>query len=277
MKSAIADYHYIIYCLRIEPIYGDPIYLTNYPRDLTINGNVYKTDSGYDFTGIESSTNFSASVFDLTGIVDIAGISRDKLASGVFDNAKVYAFATTWNDPQEDEEPIGKAIFGKTQLIDDRYRVELMGLIDCLNQSVGDTYQALCQKTLGGQEFAGCKVDLSGYTVTGTITSVTDQYSFADSSRSEADDYFGMGTITFTSGDNAGLKSKEIKSFSSGAITLFEATEYLPQVGDTYEMIAGCRKRFTEDCVGKFDNAINSGAFPHVPTSTVYVRGGVNT
>ena len=52
--------------------------------------------------------------------------------------------------PVEDEEPINVGIFGKTMLLDDRYQIGGVSLIDALNQTVGKTYGAQCPKTFGG-------------------------------------------------------------------------------------------------------------------------------
>jgi hypothetical protein len=97
-----------------------------------------------------------------------------------------------------------------------------MMLIDALNQTVGKQYTANCQKVFGGQEFAGCKIALGPITVTGTLTAATSNSIFRDSTRAEAADYFGEGTIAFTTGQNAGLKPIKIKSHvgvNSKAIT----------------------------------------------------------
>ncbi len=213
MKSATADYRYKIYCLRIVPRWGSPVYLTDHPRDLVMGGHAYKTDSGYQFSGLASESSMSPGVMDLDGIAGVAGISRDQIVSGVFDGARVYAFATTWLNPTEDEEPLGVAIMGKTTIKDDRYTTELMMLIDALNQSVGLSYTTSCPKTFGGQEYAGCMMDLGPLTVTGTITAVTSNSVFRDDTRTEVQDWFGEGTIAFTSGANAGLKPLEIKEY----------------------------------------------------------------
>jgi uncharacterized phage protein (TIGR02218 family) len=37
------------------------------------------------------------------------------------------------------------------------------------------------------------------------------------------------------------------------------------QVGDTYSLIPGCKKRFSTDCVAKFNNGVNFRGEPHVP------------
>lgn len=213
MKSAVADRRYKIHCLRIVPLWGDTVYLTDHPRDLVIGANTYKTDSGYQFSGHASESSMSPGVMDLDGIAGIAGIDRDEIVSGVFDGARVYAFATTWTSPVVDEEPLGVAVMGKTTIKDNRYTAELMMLVDALNQSVGKTYTACCQKRFGGQEYAGCGVALGPITVTGTITHVTSNRVFRDDTRPEVSDYFGEGTIAFTTGANAGLKPMEVKTY----------------------------------------------------------------
>lgn len=276
MKTAVADLKYKVHCVRIVPLWGAPVYLTDYVRDLTMGANTYKTDSGYQFSGQAAESNMSPGVLDMDGIAGLAGIDYDKIASGVFDNARVYAFATTWLNPVEDEEPLGVAILGKTTLKDDRYTAEMMMLVDALNQSVGKTYTPSCQKKFGGQEYAGCKVALGPITVTGTLTAVTNNKLFLDSARIEAADYFGAGTIQFTSGANAGLKPLEIKNYAAdGTIETFEPFHYPVAVGDAYSMIPGCRKRLS-DCTAKWNNIINFGGFSFVPTQSTYAKVGNN-
>jgi len=275
MKPAVADYATRVLCLRIVPKSGANIQLTHYPRNLTMsNGEVYQTGSGYDFTGYTASAGFSPSMVDLEGIAGIAGITRDQLASGLYDNARAYLFATSWAAPVEDQEPITASILGKTTLLDERYRIEDMGLIDALNQSVGMSYQPGCPKTFGGQEFAGCKVNLAALTVTGTLTHKTSNLIVRDSARTEALDYFAAGTIEITSGDNAGLRPKEVKAYAAdGTITIYEPFHYPLAVGDTYTLIPGCRKRL-EDCRDKWNNVVNFGGFSFVPTSSTYGQVG---
>ncbi len=274
MKPAVADRRYKVHCLRIVPLWGATVYLTDHVRDLVMGANTYKTDSGYEFSGLASEDNMSPGVLDLSGVANIAGIDMDEIISGVFDGARVYAFATTWTAPVVDEEPLGVAILGKTKLEDDRYTIEMMMLIDALNQTVGKTYTANCQKPFGGQEFAGCKKALGPLTVTGTLTSVTSNSVFRDSARAEAADYFGEGTIAFTTGANAGLKPIKIKSHAAdGTITVHEAFHYPVAVGDAYTLVPGCRHRL-EDCRDKWANVINFGGFSFIATTSTYTQVG---
>jgi len=273
MKPAVADYRYRVLCLRIVPKIGSTIYLTHHPRDLVMSGHTYLSTSGYDFTGYNSTTSLAPAVIDLEGIAGLAGIGYDQINSGVFDGARAYLFATTWTSPAEDEEPITASILGKTTLKDSRYVIEEMALIDAINQSVGKTYTAACPKTFGGTEYGGCNANVASFTVTGTLTSVTSLSIVTDSARAEADDYFGAGTIQFTSGLNNGLKPLEIKSFAAGVIETFEPFYYTPVIGDAYTMIAGCRKSL-EDCRDKFNNVVNGGFFPNIPTSSQAAQVG---
>lgn len=276
MKSVVADYRYRVVCLRIVPIYGAAtvLRLTEHPRDLTMaNGQVYRSDAGYEFTGISAGSGGAAAVIDLDGVIAATGVRREDVASGVYDNARVYLFATSWRAPVENEEPLAFGFLGKTVIRDDRYGAEIMSAQDVLSQAVGETHAPNCQKKFGGQEFGGCGVDLGPLTVTGTLTAVTSASSFTDSARAEAADTFTAGLIEFTSGANAGLKAQEIQAHATGGvISLFEAFPYPPAIGDAYSLVPGCRKRKV-DCQAH-GNILRFGGKSFVPTGKTYAKIG---
>ena len=283
MKTQVAPYATAVKCLRIECTNGLVVRLTRYPVDLVMsNAMVYQSGTGYDFTGYSATATMSPSAIDLEGFLGFAGVTRDAIASGIFDGARCYLFATNFLAPVEDYEPIVASIMGKTTLEDDKYRVEEMALVDALNQSVGKTYSAACRKTFGGQEYAGCMITLGPLTVTGTLSAVTSSSIVRDAGRSEAADYFGLGTLQFTSGLNAGLKPMEIKRHEAdGTLETFEPFHYPPTIGDAYSLIPGCRKRL-EDCRDKWEpilltgkgNVDNFGGFSNIPTSSQYAEIG---
>lgn len=276
MKSVVADYRYRVLCMRIVPVTGSPIYLTDHAYDLVINGHTYISTSGYQFTGYSSTSDFSPASIDIEGIAGVAGISRATISSGLFDGARCYVFATDWTSPTEDEEAITAGLFGKAVMMDDRYQIGGVSLVDALNQTIGDTYGAACPKKFCGQEYGGCMASLAANTVTGTLTSVSSASSFADSGRGEAADVFGAGTIQFTSGLNAGLKPIEIKiHLSGGQFTTYEPFYYMPAIGDTYTAVRGCRKRLV-DCQNRVggSNIVNFGGFPWIPAGSTYAHIG---
>lgn len=298
MKPNIADPRTRIHAVRIVAVGGQTVRFVEYPHDLVMGQDsdgpiVYQADQGYQFTGYSATATLTPGVLDLQGVLAAAGIDRDQITSGVWDGARCYVFATSWANPVEDEEPIAQCLFGKTRLQDGRYVVEMMQLIDALNQSTGRTCGPLCDWTLFDETLDGDIIPyhrsrcsgprsnpdgprLADHIVTGTITHVTDRLQFRDSARGEAADWFGAGSIRFTTGANAGLRSQEIKGYDTdGTIRLFLAAHYPVEIGDEYEMVPGCRKRRAEDCVAKFGNAVNNGSFDRVPVQSVYREVGM--
>ena len=103
MKSTVAPYQTSATCVRIECLNGVTVRLTDYPYDLVMsNAAVYKTDYGYQPTAFTASSAFSPSAIDIDGICAVGGVTRDQLASGVFDNARVYIFKCNFLAPVED-------------------------------------------------------------------------------------------------------------------------------------------------------------------------------
>jgi uncharacterized phage protein (TIGR02218 family) len=67
----------------------------------------------------------------------------------------------------------------------------------------------------------------------------------------------------------------EVSAYMPGTITLRMAFLYPLAVGDTYNLTAGCGKRFIEDCKTKFNNALNFRGEPHLPgMDQIIVFGG---
>lgn len=292
MKPHVADWRSRAYCVRIVATSGLVVRLTAYPRNLTMsNGTVYSVEKGYEFSGFGSTSSMSPASVDLTGILGL-GVTRDQLATGVFDSARVYLFATNFLAPIEDEEVLALFTLGKTTLQDERYVSEMMSLVDALNQSVGPIYTAQCQNVWADQTLDGNIIatdrsrcmgprsapdgpQMATYKVTGTVTGVTSQYQFQDTARTEADEWFTAGQVRFITGANAGLKPAQLKqSTAGGQIVMHEAAYYPIAIGDQYEMIPGCRKRLGEDCVAKFANGKNFNGFPHIPAPSEYTQVG---
>jgi uncharacterized phage protein (TIGR02218 family) len=272
MKSTVAPYEFAAWCVRIACVGGTTFRFAAYPYDLTMsNATVYQAGTGYEPTAFESTTTMAPSALDLDGFVDNAGVERADIAAGMFDEARVYVFKCDWRTPVEDAEPVVDGFLGKTTLRDGRYTIEMMSKADALGQTVGWTTSPTCPRTFGD---AGCGIDLDAIKVTGALTHATSTTSFRDSSRSEAADWFAAGTIYFTSGPNAGHPLRMIQAYAlDGTITLSEPTFFTPAIGDTYEMVPGCRKR-ASDCKDKWANKINFLGFEDLPGSNAYTYIG---
>lgn len=275
-------------CVRIVPKNGDPIRIAvAYPVDLKMsNDTVYKGGIYSQPTAISAVISGAATVLDFGSVYDADAITRDQIQSGYWDGVKVFSFFTDWANPVEDEEEDRAYFFGKINEEDERYTVEVMSQMDMLNQTSGRQITPGCQWVLGDGRVTGeliasdrsrCKIDLETLIFESTVGSVINSLQFvgADLDGDFVDDYFGFGEIVFTSGANSGLGYRLVRAYlANGTITISEPFYYPVDVGDSFKIKAGCRKRFKEDCIDKFDNGVRFGAFPHVPQrSTVYKFG----
>lgn len=75
--------------------------------------------------------------------------------------------------------------------------------------------------------------------------------------------YFAYGSVTFTSGQNAGF-SMEVKTFAPGVVTLAMAMPYPIAVGDTYTITPGCDQQFGT-CRDRYNNIVHFRGEPYIP------------
>jgi len=236
---------------------------TSHVDDVTIDSVDYISAQGLNVSRIENTAGLAVDNLELTTLDDGTLFTHVDVLGGVWKNAKFEIFRYNYNTPSDGLETMMTGMIGEVRLNNGHVVMEMRGLQQFLQQPVGSVMSKTCRARLGD---AGCTVDLTPFTYTGTITGVTSSQVFADSSRTEADDWFGYGLLTFTSGPLTGLTQK-VKSWTLSTKTFMLVLPMFRQVtvGTTYTVIAGCRKRLMEDCVAKYGNAINFQGEPHVP------------
>jgi uncharacterized phage protein (TIGR02218 family) len=113
------------------------------------------------------------------------------------------------------------------------------------------------------------------YTQNGSLTSVVDRSGFVDTDRTEPDDWWTQGKIIFTSGANEGMTFDIKQSFLAfNSISVKQEAPFDFEVGDTYIITTGCRKRLIEDCIGEFKNVYNNQSSPWIPGRSVIGKFG---
>lgn len=124
-------------------------------------------------------------------------------------------------------------------------------------------YQPGCVWDLYG---TGCNLSKATFTVSGAVVAGTLAISSFSTNLSQADDYFDLGVIAFTSGLNSGI-TRTIKSYlhASGLVTLVLPLNNLPVAGDAFNIYPGCDHSLTT-CTDKFSNSVRFRGFPYIPT-----------
>ena len=234
---------------------------TDHATNLTVNSQLYKANGGFKISAIEFRNDGMADNLAIEGYPEDSDFIED-LRIGLFENAAFELLLVNHQDVTEymilKTGRIGKCSWQDRNL----YYMNLLGLCDYFQETTGRIIQEACDADLGDSR---CGVTLATYTVTGTVTQVTDKKTFRDSSRTEADNYFQYGKLTWTSGNNNGL-SEEVYSNASATdeFVLFRPMPYPIQVGDGYSVYAGCDKSF-DTCKDKFSNQTNHRGFNLIP------------
>lgn len=246
--------------LKITRTDGVVFGFTTHDVDDIVAGVKYSSNPGLDVSNIVIAANAAVGNLELTTLHDGSVFTTTEVLGGVWRNAAFSIFRYNWASLTDGIETLLAGTVGEFQLKQNTVVAELRDLRQYLQQSVGDVSSKTCRARLGD---ARCKKDLAAFTYTGALTGVSSNQVFRDSARTEAASWFDEGEIAFITGANAGLRSK-VKSYAAdGTFTLA-----LPLIGgvlpgDTYQAIAGCRKRVDEDCGGKFDNVLNFVGEPH--------------
>lgn len=270
-----SDSNRIIDCIRIERMDGQIFRWTDHDEELVMDSFwdgssvqnqskvTYLPDQGdADRSAITLSSGVDSAVFDLTSALEPNGVTPEEIRAGKWDFSIVKAFRTIWDDPVEDDDPKLEGRFGEIKIQDFRFVVEVKSIMSLLETSIGRTHEPICQWDLGDSR---CKVDLPSFEVSGTVEDIRDSgLTVEDSTRSEVDDFFGLGEFRVDTGENAGI-SRQIKDFSNGVFTLWQPFPFTLEVGESYRAVPGCRKRKEKDCRDKFDNVINHGGFADMP------------
>ena len=239
---------------------GVALYFTDQDVDVVVDGHAYVAASGMSPSAVTSQAGLAVDNLEFAGMLSADVITEADILSGRYDHAEICLFMVNYAAPADGKLLLKTGWLGEVTLRGGQFIAEMRGLSSQLQQVIGDVYTPTCRAKLGD---AKCAVNLASYTVTGTVTSVEAAYAFSDASRTQPNDYFSYGLVTFTSGANAGF-SMEVRDYSNKRFGLFLPLPNAIAVGDHYTAIAGCDKVF-DTCISRFGNAVNFRGEPHVP------------
>lgn len=134
----------------------------------------------------------------------------------------------------------------------------------CNRELPRNLYQPGCLNTLYD---ASCGLNKASWAATGSVVSASSS-TVINSTLAQADGYFDLGVLEFTSGSLDGQR-RTVKSYAAGVITLAAPLVAAPAAGDTFTTWPGCNKSM-DSCQNKFSNLdANSNlkyrGFPYIP------------
>lgn len=254
---------------------------------------VFDSAQGLDVSGIVSTAGFNVDNLEITTLDDGSLFVREEVLAGMWQNAEFWLFRYRWDvllpTIANDVEVLMRGWLGEITLGTSTLTVELRGLKQKLQQSVGMVSQKTCRSRLGAVGLGQCNRDLADLTHAVEVVSVTDKRTFViaqlpvqpppdpDAQPGDPlpplvqppafpDDYLGEGMVTWTNGANTGLSQKVRTHTAAGVVTLVLPMVLPIAVGDQLTVVAGCRKRLMEDCKAKFGNVLNFQGEPHRPS-----------
>jgi uncharacterized phage protein (TIGR02218 family) len=263
----------LAWCWRIARSDGVTFGFTDHDQPLAFESTMFEPESGFAASELRSSNDLSVDAQDAEGVLRSDRITETDILDGRWDNAEVEVWRVNWQDASQRvllrRGAIGQIRRGRLAFV-----AEVRSLAHVLGQTVGRTFQATCDAQLGD---ARCGVDLEdpSYRGNGTVTATLRDRTFTAAGLGDFESgWFALGTLTWTSGANAGRRA-EVAGHSREAdevtVSLLEAPVRPMAIGDTLIIRAGCDKRL-ETCRTKFANAANFRGFPHIPGQDAVIR-----
>lgn len=258
---------------RITRTDGVVMGFTDHDVALIFDGTTFEAETGLVASEIRASSDMAVDAQDAEGVLTSGRITETDILSGLWDNAAVEVFRVNWADPSQRSlrrrGSLGEIRRGRVSFV-----AEVRSLAHILGQTVGRTFQSNCDAALGD---ARCGVDLesAAFKGTGTVTSITDDRTFQASGLSGfASGWFAFGSVTWTSGANAGRTTEiAVHTLSAGVanLVLLDLPVLAIGFGDTFIARAGCDKAVTT-CASKFVNVPNFRGFPTIPGNDTVLR-----
>jgi uncharacterized phage protein (TIGR02218 family) len=274
--------------VRITPIIGDPILMTNADRDITFTENaVSVTYLSSEVGFIRSNTSLKVGVevdemnltlFNLNPAY--APISNESLVSatikGYFDNAQVIVqrafFPNVYGTTSADYVVwLFTGSIHEANPSRNSVSMSVKSELDKLNMTLPrNTYQPSCVNTLYD---SNCRLNDIDFTQSATVVSYTvstNTLVINLNGTARSTDRFNLGTVIFTQGNNQyAYRQVKTSTFNSGTqhtIVLTAPFPYSVEVGQTLNIKVGCDKSATglNGCLTK-NNSANFRGFPDIP------------
>lgn len=137
-------------CWRLTRTDGETFAFTGHDRDLEIDGVTYVSSSAFDRSAVESDPTMSVDNLEIQGIFDSEALRADELRAGLFDRAEITLFLVNWADLSMGKINLRRGWLGEVTLTPSGiFKSEIRGIIQALQQNIGEIYTTQCRADLG--------------------------------------------------------------------------------------------------------------------------------
>lgn len=138
----------LAWCWRIVRADGVTLGFTDHDRTLTFDGTDFEPESGFAASEVRSGSDLSVDAQDAQGVLSSDRITETDILDGRWDNAAVEVWRVNWAATSQRllmrRGAIGQIRRGRLAFV-----AEVRSLAHVLGQTVGRTFQASCDATLG--------------------------------------------------------------------------------------------------------------------------------
>jgi len=247
---------------------------------ITYGGNTYTRGPRFGTTGVKSKVGVQNDEMSLTLFVDandlVSGVPWLTFVTGggldgstfqvdrvISKNTDFAAASQVGGYTRFLGRFAGTSDLGGTEVI-----IAISSRLELLQANVPtEVYQTGCRFRVYD---AGCGLTRATFSSSGTVSTGATT-SAMNTNLTQADGYFDLGVVTFTSGVNNGL-TRTIKTFlhASGAITFVNPLPAAPANTDTFTIVPGC-DGLLATCTSKFSNSLRFGGEPFIPDPVMAV------
>ena len=247
------------WCWKITRTDGTILGFTSHDEDINFNGVVYKASTGFAPTAVSTSGDMAVDNLDAQGMLKGGSLTVEDLRKGLYTNAAIEVFLVNYQNLKDEVFLMRRGTLGEVTYGKNGFTAEIRGLMEAYQQQAGKVYQKTCRTCLGSSE---CGVYLPNWTHRGTVTGIQEDGSFVINIW-QAEDFFSYGVITWLSGKNQGSRMEVKKYHANGKTELFLPMAYAVNIGDTFEIVAGCDGNATT-CRSRFNNLVNFRGEPYI-------------
>jgi len=142
-------------CIKMTLKDATVIGLTDYQTDLVVSAVTYNAIGGYDPMNLATTSELNVDNMDLAGFFDDNGITLAAIRAGALDNAALEYFKVNPRSIADGIIKLRAGTIGRVSAGDNDYKIEVRGLLQRLQQTIGEVVSPRCRAALYD---ARCKV-----------------------------------------------------------------------------------------------------------------------